>query len=32
VAATAKGRKAFANHVAFLRALIEDPPTSLAAE
>jgi DNA-binding MarR family transcriptional regulator len=32
VAATAKGRKAFANHLAFLRALMEDPPTSLAAE
>ena len=32
LAVTVKGRKAFANHVAFLRALIEDPPTSLAAE
>jgi DNA-binding MarR family transcriptional regulator len=32
VAATTQGRKAFANHLAFLRALMEDPPTSLAAE
>jgi hypothetical protein len=32
VAATAKGRQAFARHVAFLRGLIEDPPVSMAAD
>jgi DNA-binding MarR family transcriptional regulator len=32
VAATPKGRQAFARHVAFLRGLIEDPPVSMAAD
>jgi DNA-binding MarR family transcriptional regulator len=32
IAITAKGRNAFARHVTYLRALLDDPPTSRVAE